>query len=320
MKILVTGGAGYLGSLLTPTLLEQGHSVTVLDWFLYGDTLKEHSNLIKAKGKVLDATAGLLHGHDAIIHLACISNDPSFALNPALGQADFRATMHLVQLAKDVGISRFIYASSSSVYGAKPDDVDVTEDLPLEPQTGYSTIKAQCERIVLQANGRMVTTALRPATLCGYAPRLRLDVVVNAFTSQAYFNKAITVNGGSQYRSNLHVKDMVRAYQVMLDAPTEQIAGQVFNVSTENATVLDLALRVQHIVGGAINIDTQAVDQRSYKLNTDKIAQTLGFIPTLTIDDAIGDLVTAFSEGRVPDAMTDPRYYNVKQIQACHLS
>lgn len=320
MNILLTGGAGFLGSLLTPTLLEQGHSVAVLDWFLYGDTLQEHRHLIKVKGRVGDIGPALLHGHDAIIHLACISNDPSFALNPALGAADLDATEHLVELAQKVGIPRFIYASSSSVYGAKPDDVEVTEDLPLEPQTGYSLIKAQCEKVVLQANGRMVTTALRPATLCGYAPRLRLDVVVNAFASQAYFNRAITVQGGNQYRSHLHLRDMVRAYVLMLEAPAEKIAGHVFNVSTENTTVLDLALRVQAIAGGALEIDTQALDYRSYRLNTDKIAKALGFTPSFTIDQAIAELVEAFKAGLVPDAMTSPRYYNVKQIQACHLS
>lgn len=320
MKILVTGGAGYVGSLLTPTLLAQGHEVTVLDWFVYGDTLQDHPNLFKIHGKTGDVRPDYVIGHDAVIHLACISNDPSFALNPALGEADFAATRRLLDRALLGGVKRFIYASSSSVYGAKPDDVDVTEDLLLEPQTGYSEVKAACEAIVLAANGRMVTTALRPATLCGYAPRLRLDVVVNAFTSQAHFNKVITVNGGSQYRSNLHIRDMVRAYLLMLNAPAEKIAGHVFNVSTENATVLELAQRVQAIAGGEIQIDTKAVDQRSYRLNTDKIAQSLGFHPGRTINEAILELVGAFKAGKVPDAMTSPRYYNVKQIQACHIS
>jgi nucleoside-diphosphate-sugar epimerase len=320
MNILITGGAGYAGSMLTPTLLKHGHTVTVVDWCLYGDTLDEHPRLTKVSGKVGDVTRKVLDGHDAIIHLACISNDPSFELNPALGAADFDATQHLVALAADAGIHRFIYASSSSVYGAKPDDVEVTEDLPLQPLTGYSEIKAKCERLVLHANGPMVTTALRPATLCGYAPRLRLDLVVNALTSQAYFTKIIPVHGGAQYRANLHVRDMVRAYLLMLEAPAEAIAGQVFNVGTENATVLDLAQRVQSIAGGAIQIDTTAVDQRSYQLNTAKIATLLGFTPSLTIDTAIAELVKAFADGLVPDALTAARYYNVKQIKACRIS
>lgn len=318
-RVFVSGGAGYLGSLLTPTLLAQGHQVTVLDWFLYGDTLAEHPQLIKAKGSVGEVTPGLLHGHDAIIHLACISNDPSFALDPSLGEADYDATVRLVRLARAANIPRFIYASSSSVYGAKPDDVEVTEDLPLQPLTGYSDVKARCEQVVLEANGRMVTTALRPATLCGYAPRLRLDVVVNALTSQAYFTKVIPVHGGQQYRASLHIRDMVRAYQLMLEAPAEKIAGQVFNVGTENATVLNLAQRVQAIAGGEVQIDTAAVDQRSYRLNSDKIARALGFRPKVTIDQAIHDLVSAFTSELVPDALTDARYYNVRQIQACHI-
>jgi len=317
MKILVTGGAGYAGSVLVPALLEQGHSVTVLDLFLYGDYLKEHPHLIKAKGNVKDVRAELLKGHEAVIHLACISNDPSFELNPALGAADFDSTVRLLELAADMGVKRFIYASSSSVYGAKPDDVEVTENLALQPLTGYSEIKAKCEEVVLKANGAMVTTALRPATLCGYAPRQRLDVVVNALTAQAYCNRAIPVHGGNQYRANLHLLDMVRTYLLMLTAPAFLIAGAVFNVGAENVTVLNLAQRVQNIVGGRIDVDTTMIDQRSYKLDSSKIANVLGFVPTHTIDHAILDLRTAFDEGLVPDAMTSARYYNVQQIKAC---
>lgn len=317
MKILITGGAGYLGSLLTPTLLAQGHTVTVLDWFLYGDTLETHQNLIKAKGKVLDLCS--VESFDAIIHLACISNDPSFALDPALGAADYDATVHLVRIALAANIQRFIYASSSSVYGAKPDDVEVTEDLPLQPLTGYSAVKARCEQVVLEANGPMVTTALRPATLCGYAPRLRLDVVVNALTSQAYFTKVIPVQGGRQSRASLHIQDMVRAYQLMLEAPADKIGGEVFNVGADNSTVLALAQRVQAVAGGEIQIDHTAVDARSYRLNSDKIRRVLGFTPAYTVDRAILDLWAAFRSGLVPDALTDARYYNVRQIQACHI-
>lgn len=319
MKILVTGGAGYVGSLLVPALLRQGHEVTVLDWFVYGDHLPNHPNLFKIHGKTGDVRPDYVIGHESVIHLACISNDPSFALNPALGEADFDATRRLLDRALLGGVKRFIYASSSSVYGAKPDDVAVTEDLPLEPLTGYSEIKAKCERLVLAANGAMVTTALRPATLCGYAPRLRLDLVVNALTSQAYFNKVIPVHGGNQYRASLHIYDMIRAYQIMLTAPAAQIAGEVFNVGAENHTVLALAQKVQAIAGGEIQIDTTAVDQRSYRLNSEK-ARKIGIYPHSTVNHAIQDLVTAFQLGRVPDALTDPRYYNVKQLQACHIS
>lgn len=318
-RILITGGAGFIGSLLVPTLLEQGHAITVFDWFMFGDHLPEHPHLLKIKGDVGRVAHGLLQGHDAVIHLACISNDPSFVLNPALGAADLDNTLRLVQLAKDAGVARFILASSSSVYGAKPADMEVTEDLALEPQTGYSTIKARCEEVVLAANGAMTTVALRPATVCGYAPRLRLDVVVNALTSQAYFNGVIQVQGGSQYRAHLHIRDMVRAYQTVLDAPADRVAGQVFNVNAENITILDLAQRVQELAGGAIRVDTKAVDARSYRLNTDKIAQALGFRTWHTIDEAIYGLVDAFKHEKVRD-INNPIYYNVQQIQACHIS
>jgi len=321
MKVLITGGAGYVGSLLVPAVLDRGHEVTVLDWFLYGDPLKAHPRLSKRQGDIRSVPRSLCLGHDAVIHLACISNDPSFELDQDLGTSvNYDATVRLVRFSKDVGVSRFIYASSSSVYGVKPDGVDVTEDLPLEPLTDYSKYKAMGEDVVLKAQSMdFTTTVVRPATLCGYAPRLRLDLIVNILTSQAVHRGVIPVFGGEQRRPNLHIKDMVRAYLAVLDAPMELIAGQVFNVGTENATVLQLAERVQKMCGGTLKV-TETNDTRSYAVNSEKIFRMVGFWPRYSIDLAITELRMALQDGRVANAMTDPVYYNIKQMQTCHIS
>lgn len=321
MRVLVTGGAGYVGSRLVPALLEHGHDVTVVDWFLYGETLQPHPKLtlLRADMRALESSA--LYWHDAIIHLACISNDPSFELDPMLGKSiNYDATTRLIDLAQSAGVKRFIYASSSSVYGVKPDGVQVTEDLPLEPITDYSKFKAQAEDYLLSVQSRDFTvTVLRPATLCGYAPRLRLDLIVNILTTRAYHERVIPVLGGSQSRPNLHVKDMVRAYVAVLEAPTALIDGQVFNVGGENATVLELADRVRDIAGGSMVV-RPTNDRRSYVVNSERIAKVLGFRPEHSIDDAIRDLCEAFRAGLVPNALDDPRYYNIKQMQTCHIS
>lgn len=320
MKVLVTGGGGYLGSVLVPALLERGHSVTALDWFLYGDTLDWHERLTRWHGDVRTAS-WKKRQFDAVIHLACVSNDPSFDLDADFGRdVNYSATLRLIYQARDAGVQRFIYASSSSVYGVKPEGVKVTEDLALEPITPYASYKAWCEEPVRQANSpRFTTTVLRPATLCGYAPRLRLDLIVNILTSQAYHNGTITVHGGTQRRPNLHVQDMVRAYIDVLEAPADKVAGQVFNVGTENATVNQLAEYVHDVVGGEIVVLPDTNDPRSYTIDSSKIAHALGFKPRFTIHEAIMDLTAAFKAGKVRD-VNESRYYNIKQMQTCHIS
>ena len=321
MRVLVTGGAGYVGSLLVPALLEQGHDVTVLDWMIYGETLQPHLNLTILRKDLRELELTDMSGQDAVIHLACISNDPSFELDPALGKSvNYDATVRLLTMANWAGVGCFIYASSSSVYGMKPQGLEVTEDLSLEPLTDYSKYKAMGEDAALSAQSKyFTTTVLRPATLCGYAPRLRLDLIVNILTSKAYFARTIPVLGGRQSRPNLHVADMVRAYLAVLNAPAKTVAGQVFNVGAENATVRELASRVQAIVGGAI-VERPTDDIRCYSVNSKRIARVLGFRPEHTIEDAIHDLVEAFAAGKVPDALDDPRYYNLRQMQTCHIS
>lgn len=319
MKVLVTGGAGFVGSLLVPALLARGHRVTVVDWMIYGDTLAEHANLEQLRYDIRHIRK--IGDHDAVIHLACISNDPSFELDPELGKSiNYDATVRLVQLAKEAGVKRFIYASSSSVYGVKPDGVEVTENLTLEPLTDYSKYKAMGEEVVLKAQSASFTaTVLRPATLCGYAPRLRLDLIVNLLTNQAYHNEVIPVLGGSQRRPNLYIGDMVRAYIEVLQAKPIDIGGEVFNVGAQNASVLEIAEAVQRAVGGKLTVQPTD-DRRSYAINSEKIAHELGFYPEHGYEYAILELRDAFKDDLVPNALGDAKYYNIKQMQLCRIS
>ena len=229
-RVMVTGGAGYVGSSLIPKLLRNGYEVSVLDLYLYGDVfadLKSNPGLRETKGDLRNPAdvARALEGCDAVIHLACISNDPSFDLNPDLGRSiNFDCFRPLVKASKDAGVKRFIYASSSSVYGIKK-DMNVTEELALEPLTDYSKYKAMCEEVLEEEREPgFVAVTLRPATICGYAPRLRLDLTVNILTSHAINNKRITVFGGEQLRPNLHVEDMTDLYLQLLEAPDEVVS------------------------------------------------------------------------------------------------
>ena len=220
-RIFITGGAGYVGAVAVPFLLEKGYEVSVFDLMIYGeDVLEDHPNLTKIKGDIRDKEAlkEHLHGHDGVIHLACISNDPSFELNPELGKSiNLDSFRPLVELSKESGVKRFIYASSSSVYGVKAEK-DVHEDMLLEPLTDYSKFKAECEKILLEYQDPNFTTVIiRPATVCGYSPRQRLDVVVNILTNLAFHRREISVFGGNQLRPNIHIKDMADAYLLLLE-------------------------------------------------------------------------------------------------------
>ena len=326
MHIFIPGGAGYVGSRLVPALLDQGHFVTVLDLFLYGENVfAAHPRLTQVKADIRDLAAVecALKGCDAVIHLACISNDPSFELNPLLGRSiNLDSFEPFVELAKKHKIKRFIYASSSSVYGVKA-EANVTEDMSLEPLTDYSLFKAECEKILLKhAGGDFVCTVIRPATVCGYAPRQRLDVIVNILTNLAYNTGKVKVLGGSQMRPNIHIEDMVRAYIHVLEAPAELIQGEIFNAGYHNHTVVDLGKMVQKIVGKKKPVELTIEptnDNRSYHVSSEKIAKKLGFKPKFTIENAIEDLVNAFETGKLPDSMNDMRYYNIKTMKAVSL-
>jgi len=252
-KIFVTGGAGYVGSVLTPKLLAKGYEVTVYDLMLYGThVIEDHPNLTMVEGDIRDADklASIIPGHDAVIHLACISNDPSFELNPDLGKSiNLDAFEPMVQIAKNGGVQRFIYASSSSVYGIK-DEPNVHEGMELEPLTDYSKFKAECEQILARyQSDNFTTTTIRPATVCGYGPRLRLDLTVNILTNLAVNKGEITVFGGQQKRPNIHIQDMTDLYCLLLTLPAEKIAGQTWNAGYENHKVAEIAEMVQNVIG-----------------------------------------------------------------------
>jgi nucleoside-diphosphate-sugar epimerase len=331
--VLVTGGAGYVGSALVPKLLAAGHVVTVLDLYMFGhDVLKSvasHPNLIQIAGDLrhMPAVEKALAGCDSVIHLACISNDPSFELDPALGKSiNYDAFRPLVRAAKNAGVNRFIYASSSSVYGVKT-EAEVTEDLLLEPLTDYSRFKAMCEDVLQEERKPGFTTSIiRPATVCGYAPRQRLDVIINILTNHAINNRKIKVLGGSQLRPNIHIDDMVRLYETVLQLPDRQIDGRVYNAGYDNSSVTDLAAMVKRVIdqdnelGGDIAIETVPTDDnRSYHVSSRKVMQELGFKPQKTVEDAVRDLLAAFKDKRLCNTLDDPRFYNIRTMQALSL-
>jgi nucleoside-diphosphate-sugar epimerase len=322
-RVLVTGGAGYVGSNLVPKLLAAGYGATVLDLCIYGDVLAPHPDLRIVKGDLRDPAqvADALAGCDAVIHLACISNDPSFDLDPTLGRSiNYDCFRPLVKASKDAGVKRFIYASSSSVYGIKSAP-DVHEGLPLEPLTDYSKYKAMCEDVLMEEHEPgFVTVILRPATVCGFAPRLRLDLTVNILTNLAINNGRITVFGGSQLRPNLHVDDMTDLYVMLLAAPDTAIDQKVWNAGYHNLKVMEIAEKVRSEIGPRVEIVvTPTDDHRSYHVSSELIRRELGFVARRTVEDAIVDLRDAFSAGKVPNAMTDDRYYNIKRMQALRL-
>ena len=324
-KIFITGGAGYVGAMLVPRLLKDGYEITVLDLMIYGENvLKKHEKLHKVKGDIRDVKLlnEIIPGHDAVIHLACISNDPSFELNPELGKSiNLDAFEPLVQISIKANVKRFIYASSSSVYGIKQEK-DVHEEMTLEPLTDYSKFKADCEKILAKYQSKTFTTVtVRPATVCGYSARQRLDVVVNILTNLAYHKREISVFGGNQLRPNIHMSDMVEAYVTMLKAPKEKIAGEIFNVGGENHTVLEIAETVKNVIGQDVKlIATPTNDNRSYHISSKKIRNALNFIPKYTIAQAAEELKQAFDNGLLQDSLNNENYFNIKKMQNVKLS
>ena len=298
MKVFVTGGAGYCGSLLVPNLLARGHDVTVFDTLFFG---KEHlplddSRLRVVQGDIRDSDQLAINsnGHDIFINLACISNDASFELDEQLSTSiNMDAFEPMVVAAKSAGVERFIYASSSSVYGVS-EQKDVKEDHELVPLTLYNEYKGLCEPILMKhTDDKFTGIIFRPATVCGYAPRLRLDLSVNILTNHAITNNKIRVFGGDQMRPNLHVKDYVDAVELFMHAPKEKVANQVFNVGYQNMSIKEIAQVVKTVVEDyfpnrpPIEIETTSSDDnRSYHINSDKVTETLGFKPKHSVADA----------------------------------
>lgn len=307
MHLLVTGACGYKGSVLVPKLLERGHRVRAFDIMWFGNELRPHPDLEVVKGDVRNIDEINLDGIDAIIHLSSVANDPCGDLEPKLTwEISCLATMQLADRAKRLGIKRFIYASSGSVYGVKDED-QVTEDLELLPISEYNKTKMCGERILLSYKEDMVVQIVRPATVCGYSPRMRLDVSVNMLTMQALQNGKITVFGGEQTRPNIHMDDITDLYIFLLDHPEHT---GIYNAGFENVSILDIARLVTAHVPAEI-IVTPSNDPRSYRVNSDRLLKT-GFKPKKSIEDAIKEIVGMYRQGALKD---DDRWHNLRWMQ-----
>jgi len=321
-NVLVIGGGGYVGAVLVPKLLK-GYRVKVYDKFMFGkavfDSIKDNPDLTLIQGDVRDMI-GLekaIKDSDAIIHLACISNDPSFELDPHLAKSiNYDCFQPCVKLAKKHGVKRFIYASSSSVYGIKEVE-NVTEDMELEPLTDYSKYKVLCEEVILnEASDDFVCLVLRPATVCGYSPRQRLDLTVNILTNHAVNKGKITVFGGVQKRPNIHIQDITSLYVKSLEYEAKMINRKIFNAGYENYSVMELANIVKEVVGQKLQVEVLPTDDlRSYHISSEKIKRELGFTPEYTIKDAVVELKNAFEKGLLNDPMNNSLYYNVKRMK-----
>lgn len=312
MHILLTGGCGYVGSVLTGRLLEAGHRVTVVDIMWFGNYLQEHANLTVIRQDIRTLDAARMEGVDAVLHLANVANDPCGELDSKLAwEVNALATMQLVESAIQAGVRQFIYASSGSVYGVS-EAPEVTEDLPLLPISDYNKTKMISERVLLSYADAILIQCIRPATVCGYSPRLRLDLSVNMLTLQALTKGRITVFGGDQMRPNIHIQDMVAIYLHFLALGAK--APGIYNAGFENLQIIDIARRITQSVPAEIVV-TESNDPRSYRLNSDKLLAT-GFRPRYGIDDAIRELSAAYHDGLIPNAAEDVRYFNIKAMQA----
>jgi len=322
-KILVIGGAGYVGTVLCERLVLMGYDVSVYDLFIYGDNFRKDLKINKIKGDVrnLELVENALDGIDRVIHLACISNDPSFELNPLLGkQINFDCFEPLVKLCKKKKIKHFVYASSSSVYGIK-EEANVTENSSLEPITDYSKFKVMCEKILLnEAADNFFITIIRPATVCGFSPRLRLDLVVNILTNLGYHNGVIKIFGGKQLRPNINIKDMCGAYVSVIKSEYSKIKDQIFNVGFENHSVENLALMVKKNIGDNIHLQyVETNDNRSYHISSKKIVNEINFQPEFDIDDAIKSLLEAFNKKLIKHPLNNEEYFNIKKMKSINL-
>jgi len=324
--VLVTGGAGYVGSVLVPGLLKKGYKVNVLDTFWYWESTDEYLKAIKAennpnlkliKGDLRNKedVRKALKGVNKVIHLACMSNDPSAEIDADFTHSiNYDGSINMIDLAKQAGVKRFIYASSSSVYGIKKEP-NVTEDLKLEPITQYSKLKVEVEKYLMSRfNDKFKGVIIRPSTICGYSPRLRLDVVVHILTNFGINKGKIKVFGGEQLRPLIHMKDMVRLYELLLEVPIDKINKKIYNAGYGNLSVMEIANLVREVVG---NIPVEVVptdDLRSYHVNSDKIRRELGFEPKHTIKEAIIELKELFENNKIPDVDND-KYYNIKRMK-----
>jgi nucleoside-diphosphate-sugar epimerase len=308
MRLLVTGGCGFVGTPLTQQLLLDGHQVTVVDTQWFGNHLKPHPELIVLQQDVRNVDSLPLKGIEAVIHLANIANDPGVELNPTLSwEVNVLATQQLADRAVRAGVRQFIFASSGSVYGVK-DDPQVTEDLELVPISAYNKTKMVAERVLLSYGDNMQIHCIRPATVCGYSPRMRLDVSVNMLTMQALKNGRMTVFGGEQTRPNIHIRDMVNVYRHFLERPS--LPSGCYNAGFENISIMEIARQVAARVPAEIVVSASN-DPRSYRQNSDKLMAT-GFVQQASVSTAIGDLIEKFRSG---DLVDNDQCYTVRWMK-----
>jgi|TARA_B100001059_G_C17824103_1_gene580247 nucleoside-diphosphate-sugar epimerase len=317
-NILITGGCGFVGSELVKHLLKKGYFVKVLDLQIYGSNLNDHPNLKLIKGDIRDekivdiATKSI----DAVIHLACISNDPSFELNPTLGKSiNLDSFLPFLNICKKNKIKKFIYASSSSVYGIK-NIKNVSEQEELEPITDYSKYKAECEKILFNHKSDMVKTVIRPATVCGLSSRLRLDLVINIITKHAFFDNKIKIFGGDQLRPNIHLMDMIDAYTLLLETDDTLVDKKIYNVGFQNLSLNEIGTTVRDIIGPRLDVETiKTDDNRSYHISSNKIFDELNYKPKRKIEDAINELKNYFEDFSDKKEFEKDKYYNIKRMQ-----
>lgn len=314
-NILVTGGGGYVGTILVKELLKDNYKVTVLDTFWFGNYLKKHKKLKIIKKDLRNIIKKDLNKIDSIIHLASIANDPAAELDTRLTwDVNVLATYKLINLAINQKVKKFIFASSGSVYGIKKEK-KVTENLTLEPISEYNKSKMIVERVLLSYKKKIDLTILRPATICGYSPAMRLDVAINALTFGALQNNLITVYGGKQIRPNLTMHDMVNAYKFALkrvykkNRPADSI---IFNLGFENLSILNMAKRIRK----SLKINSRILikktnDLRSYRQNSDRIIKE-GFRPEKKIEDAIEEIKIKFVENKI---FNKESYYRINTLK-----
>lgn len=320
-RIFIIGGGGYVGSSLTRSLLNKNYFVTIFDLFIYGEKyIEKHKNLKLIHGDIRDIShlKKSIINHDIVVHLACISNDPSFELNPKLGKSiNYDCFGPFLDILDETSIKHLIYASSSSVYGLKREK-NVVEDSKLEPLTDYSLFKKKCEELLIKKNSKKFNyTILRPATVCGHSPRQRFDVVVNILTNIGFHKRELIVHGGNQLRPNIHIKDMVRAYELLITTNSNKIHKKIYNVGSQNISVNDIAQKVKRILGEDLVITKEKTnDNRSYHISSKKIFDELNFICKYDINDAISDLKDAFERKLFLNPLENDDYFNIKKMQS----
>jgi nucleoside-diphosphate-sugar epimerase len=316
-RVLVTGGCGYVGSRLVPALADDGYEVTALDCMMFGDGgLAADRRVRLVRGDVRDAAlvSEVVRGQDTIVHLAFVSNDPEYELDPQIGESiNLGGFERLLAACRGAGVSRFVFPSSCSVYGRR-DEAILDEDAPVAPITDYARHKVACEAMLLgERRPGFVPVVLRPATVMGAAPRLRLDLMVNGWIAQACFERRIVVRNGSCVRPLVHIDDLVDVYRRVLAAAADQVAGAVLNVAGPTATALAAADEVRAELPADLELVPSGVDGRSYRVSSQRLA-ALGFVAQRTVRHAARTLASAFAAGTFADAPAAARYYN-KRVQ-----